>query len=75
MIQIKRTQRGQEPSRPLKKQTSQSKKNPLPGGKGFNTQYPIQDVAPRAVRMAVATEAIICTIHLKVSFFVIIVHF
>jgi hypothetical protein len=59
----------------LKKQTSPRKKNPLPGGKGFNTQYPIQDVAPRAVRMAVATEAIICTIHLKVSFFVIIVHF
>ena len=32
----------------------------------------MQLVAPRAVRMAVATEAIICTIHLKVSFLVII---
>ena len=32
---------------------------------------PMQDVALRAVRIAVATEAIICTIHLMVSFFVI----
>jgi len=31
----------------------------------------MQLVAPRAVRMAVATEAMICTTHLKVSLFVI----
>ena len=30
-----------------------------------------QDVALKAVTMAVATDAMICTIHLKVSFFVI----
>ena len=35
---------------------------------------PMQLVALRAVRMAVATEAIICTIHFKVSFLVIIVN-
>ena len=34
---------------------------------------PTQDVALKAVTMAVATDAIICTIHLMVSFFVIIV--
>jgi hypothetical protein len=32
---------------------------------------PMQDVAPRAVRMADATDAMICTTHLIVSFFVI----
>ena len=32
---------------------------------------PMQDVAPRAVRMADATEAMICTTHFSVSFFVI----
>ena len=32
----------------------------------------MQEVVPIAVRMAVATDAMICTIHLKVSFFVII---
>ena len=32
---------------------------------------PMQDVAPSAVRMADAIDAIICTTHLKVSFFVI----
>ena len=39
----------------------------------FFTLYyiPMQDVAPRAVRMADAMDAIICTTHLKVSFFVI----
>ena len=31
----------------------------------------IQEVAPSAVSIAVATDAMICTIHLKVSFFVI----
>ena len=31
----------------------------------------IQDVAPSAVRMADATEAMICTTHLMVSFLVI----
>ena len=31
----------------------------------------MQLVAPRAVRIAVATLAIICTIHFSVSFFVI----
>ena len=31
----------------------------------------IQEVVPIAVRIAVAIEAIICTTHLKVSFFVI----
>ena len=35
----------------------------------------MQDVAPRAVRMADATEAMICTTHLIVSFFVIRVSF
>ena len=38
----------------------------------FTFSYiPMQDVAPRAVRMADATEAIICTTHLIVSFLVI----
>jgi hypothetical protein len=37
----------------------------------FSFQTPMQLVVPRAVRMAVATEAMICTIHLMVSFFVI----
>ena len=38
----------------------------------FTFSYiPIQDVAPRAVRMADATEAMICTTHLMVSFLVI----
>ena len=38
----------------------------------FTFSYiPMQDVAPRAVRMADATEAMICTTHLMVSFFVI----
>ena len=39
----------------------------------FFTLYyiPIQDVVPSAVRMADAIEAIICTTHLIVSFFVI----
>ena len=32
---------------------------------------PTQDVALQAVTMAVATDAMICTIHLMVSFFVI----
>lgn len=32
----------------------------------------MQLVAPNAVRMAVATDAMICTIHLQVSFFVIV---
>ena len=38
----------------------------------FTFSYiPMQDVAPRAVRMADAIDAMICTTHLKVSFFVI----
>ena len=38
----------------------------------FTLSYiPIQDVAPSAVRMADAIDAIICTTHFKVSFFVI----
>ena len=32
----------------------------------------MHEVAPKAVRMAVATDATICTIHLKVSFFVMV---
>ena len=36
---------------------------------------PIHDTVPIAVRIAVAIDAIICTIHLKVSFFVIMVRF
>ena len=36
-------------------------------------QMPIQLVAPSAVRIAVATDAMICTIHFTVSFFVIII--
>ena len=39
----------------------------------FFTLYyiPMQDVAPSAVRIADAIDAIICTTHFKVSFFVI----
>ena len=33
---------------------------------------PTHDVAPRAVTMAVATDAMICTINLIVSFFVMV---
>ena len=36
----------------------------------FN-QYPMQDVAPRAVRTADAIDTMICVINLKVSLFVI----
>ena len=36
---------------------------------------PIHEVVPRAVRMAVAIEAISCTINFAVSFFVIVVCF
>ena len=35
----------------------------------------MQDTAPSAVRMALPTDTIICTIHLNVSFFVIISKF
>ena len=42
----------------------------------FTFSYiPMQDVAPSAVSMADATEAMICTTHLIVSFFVIRVSF
>ena len=41
---------------------------------GMN-QYPIQDVAPSAVRIAEAIDTMICTINLAVSFFVIAAHF
>ena len=34
-----------------------------------------QLVAPKAVKMADATDAMICTIHLIISFFVIVVQF
>ena len=34
--------------------------------------HPMQLVVPSAVRIAVAIEAMICTIHLRVSFFVIV---
>jgi len=44
------------------------------GGITFN-QYPIQDVAPSAVRIADAIETMICTTNLVVSFFVIIYSF
>ena len=38
----------------------------------FTLYYiPMQDVAPSAVRMADAIDAMICTTHFKVSFFVI----
>ena len=37
----------------------------------FLVYAPTHDVAPRAVTMAVATDAMICTINLMVSFFVI----
>ena len=36
---------------------------------------PIHDTVPIAVRIAVAIDAIICTIHFRVSFFVIMVRF
>ena len=40
---------------------------------GYNAGLkPIHDSVPIAVRIAVAIDAIICTIHLKVSFFVIV---
>ena len=37
----------------------------------YLSYIPMQDVAPSAVRMADATEAMICTTHFNVSFFVI----
>ena len=39
----------------------------------FWLHMPTHEVALKAVTMAVATDAMICTIHLMVSFFVIIV--
>ena len=36
---------------------------------------PMHDVAPSAVRMADAIEAISCTINFAVSFFVIVLHY
>ena len=41
----------------------------------FFVQYPMQLVAPSAVRMADATDAMICTIHFSVSFLVIVSSF
>ena len=41
----------------------------------FFCYIPIHDVAPRAVTIAVATDAIICTINLSVSFFVMVLIF
>ena len=49
-------------------------KNPLPGSlaRERNLFYaPTHDVAPSAVTMAVATDAMICTINLMVSFLLI----
>lgn len=40
----------------------------------FHFHAPMHEVAPRAVRIAVAMEAMICTIHFTVSFFVIMVN-
>ena len=37
----------------------------------FTGPCPMQEVVPKAVRMAVAIDAIICTIHRRVSFFFI----
>ena len=37
----------------------------------FFAYTPMQDVAPRAVRIANAIDAMICTIHFRVSFLVI----
>ena len=37
----------------------------------YFSYIPMQDVAPRAVSMADATDAMICTTHLIVSFLVI----
>ena len=37
----------------------------------FFAYTPMQDVAPRAVRIADAIDAMICTIHFRVSFLVI----
>ena len=41
----------------------------------FFCYMPIQLVAPSAVRMADAIEAISCTINFAVSFFVIVLHY
>ena len=41
----------------------------------FDFYMPIHDVAPSAVTMAVATDAMICTMNLNVSLFVIVYSF
>ena len=38
---------------------------------GYYSHEPTHDVAPRAVTMAVATDAMICTMNLMVSFLLI----
>ena len=38
----------------------------------FHCHWPIHDVAPSAVTIAVAIDAIICTMNLNVSFFVMV---
>ena len=44
-------------------------------GRGSSLYSPMQDVAPSAVRIALAIDAINCTINLVVSFLVIISSF
>ena len=41
----------------------------------FPFHTPIQDVVPSAVTIAVATDAIICTMNFSVSFFVMVIIF
>ena len=41
----------------------------------FVVHTPMQLVAPRAVRIAVAADAMICAMNLMVSFFVIVLNF
>jgi hypothetical protein len=44
-------------------------------GRGSSLYSPMQDVAPSAVRIALAIDTMICTINLVVSFLVIISSF
>jgi len=56
---------------------SESIKNPRPSDddREFSFYSPMQDVAPSAVRIALAIDTMICTTNLVVSFFVIIPSF
>ena len=58
-----------------KQKVAQLYKKSHPEGGSFLSYIPMQLVAPRAVTIAVAIDAIICTMNLMVSLFVMVLMF